>query len=376
MSIEKKHEVAVVRSNYKRTDVCNGIEQIVEMLDYKPKKDKLFIKPNLVDCYSSTSGIITSVLVVEAVICFFRKQYPEMEITVGEGSAVHTDFYQVLEKSGYKYLSKKYGVRFVNLDEVERIEVSWKYGVIKLPSCVFTHEYINIPKMKTHGQTGVSLGMKNQKGLLLKNDKKKFHSSGNLHDSIYQLSTIAIPDLTILDGIISLEGNGPTNRGKKKKTGLLLGSRCMPALDTVAADIMGFDPRDITHIPECRNIEQIGDDIPARSVFKKPDEQYKDFNVYTHFNSTGCTLCGLTIEDAFYKYPMFMLKVFLAGGFFRRRDIIFGKYDSPPEGVAEAICIGSCAAKLAEGNDFPSIKGCPPKPEEIQRHYLAFCKKK
>ena len=59
-----------------------------------------------------------------------------------------------------------------------------------------------MPKMKTHLQSSVTLGIKNQKGLLLTKDKKVFHRM-DIHDALRQLSSAARPDLTIVDGIIA-----------------------------------------------------------------------------------------------------------------------------------------------------------------------------
>ena len=53
-----------------------------------------------------------------------------------------------------------------------------------------------------------------------------------------------------MDATIGLEGNGPKS-GRPKEVGLVLASGDFVALDTVAAQIMGFDPQQIHHIQLC-----------------------------------------------------------------------------------------------------------------------------
>jgi hypothetical protein len=69
-----------------------------------------------------------------------------------------------------------------------------------------------------------------------------------------------------------MEGNGPKS-GNPKVTDRILASSDIVALDTIAAKIMGFDPKDIDHINyaakrelgtnKVENISIIGEDISA-----------------------------------------------------------------------------------------------------------------
>jgi uncharacterized protein (DUF362 family) len=81
-----------------------------------------------------------------------------------------------------------------------------------------------VAKLKTHIQTGVTLGLKNQKGLLLSEDKKRFHKR-DLSGCIRAPSVVARPDLTLVDGIVGLEGDGPWRRGTPKEMNLLVAAK-------------------------------------------------------------------------------------------------------------------------------------------------------
>jgi uncharacterized protein (DUF362 family) len=70
----------------------------------------------------------------------------------------------------------------------------------------------------------VTLGLKNQKGLLLPEDKKRFHKL-DLNDCIRALTQVVRPNLTLVDGIVGLEGDGPWRWGTTKEVNLLV---CRP----------------------------------------------------------------------------------------------------------------------------------------------------
>ena len=99
-----------------------------------------------------------------------------------------------------------------------------KFGIGTLATLIvvylinhFTQNYLskivaNEPKLKTTYASIAGLGMKNLKGVLSDSDKIRFHHIG-VHKAIVDLSTIVIPDLIILDGIIGSELGYPVNSG-------------------------------------------------------------------------------------------------------------------------------------------------------------------
>jgi uncharacterized protein (DUF362 family) len=378
MDTDTPVKVAVLKSTYQ--NVYDNIEKMIELLDYAPQKDAIFIKPNLVDSYSPKTGIITSPKIVEALVKYFRKNYPEKPIVIGDGCALHADMDAVMEKAGYRYLTEKYGAEIVNLDEAARRTFTWEHGSIELPGYLDTHEYINVPKLKTHSMTSVSLGLKNQKGLLHRKDKKDFHRKHDLHSSVKQLADLVSPDLNIIDGILSLEGRGPIHQGTpKKNTNLIIGSKNIFAVDNAAAILMGFDVAEIEHIPGFSDFLEVGEKIADCVIpFKKSDPPpWIDKNVYCHFDAKTCSVCPMVLEAAFkpcFSNMGFIFKLILAGGMSGRKDIILGKLDRIPEDAGAAICIGNCGIELSKKYHIPVVKGCPPKPEDIRNEYLRFCR--
>jgi len=352
------------------------IENIFIQSGYEPKKNSFFIKPNLVDAFHPRSGIVTHPAVIEAIIQYLQRYYPGAEIIIGDSCGVHVSFDRVIRKAGYSHFEKKYGVRILSLDTVERYSQKWKHGTLKLPALLKTHEYINVAKMKTHLQTSVSLGIKNQKGLLDTNIKKNFHRTYDLHNCISSLADIVQPDFTIIDGILSLEGNGPLDTGTPKKdTGLIIASTSMIAADNAAATIMGYDINEIAHMPIAQGFEIVGHSLEkCMRPHVRPNEKFVEIlNTHIYIDKTMCTQCAVPFKDAF-RDPVFLMKVIGLGGLRGIKNIIFGKYSGSIDNLDNTIGFGDCTSKTARKMGFPTVQGCPPTPETIKKHYIQFLK--
>jgi len=79
---------------------------------------------------------------------------------------------------------------------------------------------INMPKLKTHVETGMSVCLKNLMGACVGiANKRKMH--GSLAKNIIRLNEVVKPDLHIIDGLIAMEGNGPS-RGRPVNYGKVI----------------------------------------------------------------------------------------------------------------------------------------------------------
>jgi len=106
---------------------------------------------------------------------------------------------------------------------------------------------IDVCKLKTHSLTGMSCAVKNLFGIIPGVEKFEMHSSfpkvPDFSEMLTDLAEYMVQNKTFIavcDGILSMEGNGPTH-GIPKKTDLLLASRSPFSLDIVAEHIMKLD---------------------------------------------------------------------------------------------------------------------------------------
>ncbi|MGG6269204.1 DUF362 domain-containing protein [Leptolyngbya sp. AN03gr2] len=126
---------------------------------------------------------------------------------------------------------------------------------------------INLPKVKSHMQLTVTMGVKNLFGCVPGKMKAWWHMEAGKDQSrfgtmLVETARTIDPDLTIVDGIIGHEGNGPSG-GEPRELGVLGASRDVFALDRSIVEILKVDPATVPTIVEsqrlglCSSIDEI-----------------------------------------------------------------------------------------------------------------------
>jgi uncharacterized protein (DUF362 family) len=118
---------------------------------------------------------------------------------------------------------------------------------------------INLPKVKSHVQLTLTLGVKNLFGCVPGKMKAWWHmeagkDSARFGTMLVETARAIDPDLTILDGIIGHEGNGPSG-GEPRQLGILGASANVFALDRAMVEILGVDP---AMVPTVAASQQLG----------------------------------------------------------------------------------------------------------------------
>jgi uncharacterized protein (DUF362 family) len=351
--------VSIVRADLE--NVKTQVKALLDQLGYKPKKEEIFLKPNVVAPQPSETAVVTHIAVMEALLEYFAGR----KIVIGEGSSCAQDTMTALTVAGYVDLAQRYHVELVDLGQVERQTVRWEYGNLKLPKLAFTHEYVNVPKMKTHVQTMVSLGMKNQKGLLANPTKKNFHIKHTLPEAIRALNQVVQPDLTVMDGILAIEGDGPGRAGRVKELGLLLAGQDVVEVDNAALQIMGFALGEVPHIPPRENVATVGLSLAeAKDPFLRAKDNYFNIGNASLFSMRACSGCLEAFAFGFIKSGIFRWT--------ERVDVVAGIEARIPAEHGHLACFGKCTKKLAKTHKIVHIDGCPPQPEDVVKILEAF----
>jgi len=353
-------------------DTESSVYKTLDKLGYIPAKKKIFIKPNIVNACKPNEPYITNPRIVGGIIDYLMDKGAE-EIFVGEG-AVGKDSEEIFRATGYAKLCQRKKVKLISLHDTERIQVKFNGAFIFLPKIVFEIEYINVSKLKTHMQTTVSLGLKNQKGLLSIQDRKKFHK--DLHSSIANLANVVRPHLSVIDATSGVEGNGPGRMGKEvKDINLLICGTDFLLTDFIGAMLMGINPDQVKHLKQAKDLGVsllkdiiIGEDLEKLKMnFALPGDHCRIFNIYYWWSEEACSGCSSLlgeIKRAVLKSPILLLKVFHRG-FLRRLDLVIGNIEKQPAGHGKTVCIGNCTKKFAAKNKLPIARGCPPSLKDI-----------
>lgn len=107
--------------------------------------------------------------------------------------------------------------------------------------------FINVPILKSHGSTKLTIAMKNLMGIVW--DRRYWHRN-DLHQCISDFMTYRKPDLNIVDAYRILKRNGPRGVSKADVASAksLLISEDAVAVDAASAKIFGFDPSEVAYI--------------------------------------------------------------------------------------------------------------------------------
>jgi uncharacterized protein (DUF362 family)/Pyruvate/2-oxoacid:ferredoxin oxidoreductase delta subunit len=215
-------------------------------------KETIAIKPNLGSALPAQTGATTALWMIEETVAYVRERRGRPIIVEGP-SHIH-DFEQVMDVTGAAQLCRDIGVDYVDAREntmalrpLKHDDASGRVYNVNL-AVLSADGIICLPKLKTHNRTGVTLGIKGLMGFLSIPDRHGFHRRG-VTDDIVELYRRLKGQIraTIVDGIVAMEGHGPTG-GRPIQMNLIVGAKDMVSVDSVAAQIMGFDAEEVDHI--------------------------------------------------------------------------------------------------------------------------------
>ncbi len=286
-----KAKVSIVRAHdYDNTEIHAAMEKGIELIGGLAKivspGSKVFVKINHLPPPSpAEKGIITHPAFVEVVLDLLKEV--GADVTVGDDIQSGTeDGFQI---SGFRQMCQRAGVRLTNLREagfVETVCSGHFLEKIYLSRIALDADVIiNLPKLKTHSLCVFTGGVKNFYGTIPSGHRTKFHGEYIRNEDFSQVVTDIFsairPQLTIMDGIIAMEGEGPA-AGRLRKLGVILTSQDAVAVDAVATKIIGLNSMDIyttrysdergLGIGNLQNIEVVGERIDSVTVpdFRPP----------------------------------------------------------------------------------------------------------
>lgn len=215
------------------------------------KGSSILIKPNLNSNMNALTGNTTDLRVLAGTIEFL-KDSGYCDITIGEGtsSGFSRESINVFSRLMVDRLAGRYGVKTLDFNHAEAAEINFENGVKANVArvCLDADYFINMPKLKMHFETMMSVCLKNLIGCLKGVfEKQKAHTS--LYKNILNLNGVIKPDFHIVDCLIAMEGTGPSS-GTPVKTGHLMFTNDPYLGDLAAARLSGVPYADIPCLSE------------------------------------------------------------------------------------------------------------------------------
>ncbi|RKX81744.1 MAG: hypothetical protein DRP57_11400 [Spirochaetes bacterium] len=314
-------------SSYDRDTVCNAVEQGVELLGgidrFLIKKEKVLLKPNLLAPDSPERGSTTHPSVFFGIGALLRKK--GYKVVYGDSFAVGSGLF-VAKRNGIHAAAEELGIENVPFKKVREVKVknAVQNSVFQIAEEIFkTNNFINIPKLKTHGLTVMTGALKNIFGVIPGLLKPEFHmrlpSPDLFENMLVDLNRAIKSSLIVMDAVDSMEGNGPRN-GTLVHTGVIIISDDPAAVDATGALLMGVKPESVPLIRKAgeagignvneEKIEYLGGSLkdftvrkfsfPPRTSIKKNAEETSGIALKLRnwfipkpvIDSEVCTKCG------------------------------------------------------------------------------------
>jgi uncharacterized protein (DUF362 family) len=408
--VSEKPKVSIVKRDFPINDetireMVNGALNLIGGLSGKIRKGgHVVIKPNLFAPYPPPVSVDRRV--IAAVVSSAKKAGAD-RVTVIEGVSVGTlmkrvnpahsgmcmrrgySTVEVMKLLGVKRAVEEAGGEVMGVEDAEKVLVDIKGGMALhralYPRVVLEADYfINMPALKTHTMTMVTLSIKNLQGLL--DEKSRYFSHrDDLDQHMVDISKIRRPDLVVLDGLIGMEGMGAGESGSPVEMGVIMAGHDPVAVDAVASMCMGIENPlvvNTTRIAQhdglgCANpflIEVLGEGVEKvkkRFVlpvnFTQPREGltigvYPNIDLYIGGACSACWLMAALMEATLAKVP-------------EKFSLIVGVDPKVPPKLAtdleHTFFLGECA--LGTGGDLRDMRnemqlkgidrflgGCPP----------------
>ena len=390
-------KVSLVKFADQRANIRRAVEKCDGFKELTPEK-KVLLKPNLVMWDEALPypkfGVITTAVVVEEMVKLL-KEHGCSDITIAEATTEDKDINSgtmaAYRGMGYPYLEKKYGVKLCDLNRGPYEKIEFDGFSLSIAAPVLEADFIiNLPVLKTHNSTKVTLGFKNLKGCLARRSKVFCHHPEiPLDRFIQRIGEKLAPALTLIDGIYALD-RGPAVNGTAHRADLLIASRDMFAADVTGTMLLGMRPDEIGHLAEHArrhdlpldgsNVEIKGEKLSDHVMPLRWDWGWLEDNsgptafgrmgisgiYYPKYDDTICSGCSFLNN---------MLLILLLGAYtgepFGNIEFLTGKVARSKGGFAKTFLFGNCIIRANRDNPLINeavpIKGCPPRTEDIVR---------
>lgn len=248
-------DVSVVSCPSYDPDVCRrALIEVLEPvggLDFVKEGMKVGVKANLVSFLKPEAGATTHPVLLAELTKLLKERGAEVVVGDSPGGLYTAAYVKNVYRVTGMYQVEQAGAE-LNMDFSQK-EASFLEAAVArhftytgwLDGC---DAVIDFCKLKSHGMMAMSAAAKNMFGAIPGTLKPEYHykypNAADFARMIVDLDEYFRPVLSIVDGVVGMDGNGPT-MGNAKPMGVLLASRSPHAADLVCAQIIGLRREDV-----------------------------------------------------------------------------------------------------------------------------------
>ncbi len=226
-------------------DLIGGLEKIIA------PGNRVLLKPNVLAIRPPEDAVTTHPAVVSA-MCELVSEAGGVPV-IGDGSGIvkpgSTTTSQAFKVSGIEGVASSCGAELINFETSGFVEVDVpegrQFSRLHISRAVLEADVIiSLPKLKTHELTLYTGAVKNFFGTVPQKNRKQAHfleDRGRFGEAVVDIYSVVKPQLAVMDGVVGMEGNGPSN-GTPVFAGVIMASYDCVSLDIVASELIGLDP--------------------------------------------------------------------------------------------------------------------------------------
>jgi uncharacterized protein (DUF362 family) len=256
-------KASVVKAEDRATGVRNALELIHDQIVVPDKP--VMVKPNFVT--TSNQLAATHVDSTRATLTYLT-ELGVSEFIIAVGPAIGTPE-SGFDNYGYRDLQKEFSVEFLDLNTDDRIPVpafddQLNPQTLYMSKRLSESYVVSVCPMKTHNNVVVTLGLKNiLVGTLSGREQKvKIHKGSKaINLTLAKMAQHVEPDLTIIDGVVGMQGNGPID-GFEMPSKVVVASHHGIAADVVGLQVMGYKLEQVGYLRYAMELRNLNlDDI-------------------------------------------------------------------------------------------------------------------
>lgn len=289
--------------DYDSPQLSQAIEEFFEaspLIGALTAQSRVLLKPNLLAKHAPQRAVTTHPAVVRAVIRALKKRgVRNMTVADSPGGVYHAGIMKAIyRQSGLQQVCDEEGVLLYSACHFAQ-KVSDSGVLVRsfmwIEPALEADLIINLPKVKTHVMMGMSCAVKNLFGLVPGLQKAELHmrfpQKEHFGAMLVDLCTAVGPCVTVADGILAMEGDGPAG-GEPRRLGLLLAGENPFALDLAVCHIMNFAPQRVEYLAQAMQRGLCSDRVDAAQVWGQAQQlfartDYRMPESYLNINFTG-----------------------------------------------------------------------------------------